>query len=411
MRISTARFQTVSISNVLEQQAKLTKLQQQLSTGRRILTPADDPAGAAQALQLAARIGNLERLQQNATLAGNQLGQEEVALEQVSNLIQRVRDLTLDAKNDSKAAADRNLIAAELRERFNELLQIANAQDGNGEYLFAGAASREAPFHVVTGREVAYTGDQTIRYVQVGPTRQLPVNHTGFDVFMRIPDGSGSFVARSTAKNQGSALIENAHLVAGATYSGSEYRLRFEENTAGELVYLVERDGELIVPAPPATDPDAAPVFVAGERIEFDGVSLIIRGEPVVGDSIEVAPAGHQSLFQTLDELITVLEQAEDTASNRAHMHNVLSNVLDNLDSARENILRVRAEVGSRLHAIDAETEGNADTLLALQTTRSKLEDLDYASAISDFSLQLVGLQAAQKTYLQVQGLSLFNLL
>src|SRR5690606_12968878 len=190
-----------------------------------------------------------------------------------------------------------------------------------------------------------------------------------------------------------------------------EYRLRFEENTAGELVYLVERDGELIVPAPPATDPDAAPVFVAGERIEFDGVSLIIRGEPVVGDSIEVAPAGHQSLFQTLDELITVLEQAEDTASNRAHMHNVLSNVLDNLDSARENILRVRAEVGSRLHAIDAETEGNADTLLALQTTRSKLEDLDYANAISDFSLQLVGLQAAQKTYLQVQGLSLFNLL
>jgi flagellar hook-associated protein 3 FlgL len=411
MRISTAQYQRVSVGNVLEQQAKLAKLQQQLSSGRRILTPADDPAGAAQALQFADKISSLERLQQNANIAANRLAQEDTSLEQTSNLIRRVRELSLDANNGSKTAADRRLIAAELRERFNELVQIGNGEDGNGEYLFAGTASRELPFVVVSGREIEYRGDQAERFVQVGPTRQLPVNHSGYDLFMRIPQGNGVFVTAANPGNTGSGVIDNGLVTDPSLLTGHDYQVRFTTNAAGELAYLVEdvTAGAIVLPAPPAVVPDDAPVYSSGEPIDFDGMSITISGTPEPGDEFNVLPATPQSLFATLDRLISVLEDAKDTPANRAQIHSTIGGVLANLDNASENILRIRAEVGSRLHAIDAEVAGNEDSTLAFKTAMSQIADLDYASAISEFQLQLVGLQAAQQSYVRLQGMSLLN--
>jgi flagellar hook-associated protein 3 FlgL len=408
MRISTAQFQKASIGNVLEQQAKLTKLQEQLSSGRRILTPADDPAGAAQALQLSGKISNLERLQQNANLAEHRLVQEESVLDQIGNLLGRVHDLTLDANNATKSAADRRLIATELRERYAELVQLANAQDGNGEYLFAGTSSRDAPFSVSGNRQVTYHGDQTERFVQVGPTRQLPVNHTGFDVFMRIPQGNGSFVTAADAGNTGSGVIDIGRVAGPAAPDGDQYQLSFVTNGDGELGYVVKN---LTTGVDEPADEADAPAFRAGEPIVFGGMSVTITGTPEPGDSFTATPAAPKSMFSTLDELISALETAEDTAASRARVNNVANSTLTNLKHGSENILRVRAEVGSRLHAIDSEVAGNEDSKLALKTALSRIEDLDYAQAISDFNLQLVGLQAAQESYVRVQSLSLFNFL
>lgn len=408
MRISTAQFQKASIGNVLEQQAKLTKLQEQLSSGRRILTPADDPAGTAQALQLSGKISDLERLQQNANLARHRLEQEESVLDQIGNLIGRVHDLTLDANNATKSAADRRLIATELRERFAELVQLANAQDGNGEYIFAGTASRDVPFSVSGNRQVTYHGDQTERYVQVGPTRQLPVNHTGFDVFMRVSQGNGSFVTAADPGNAGSGMIDMGRLSDPSAFTDADYQLEFVLNGAGELAYVVNN---LTTGGSVPADPDDAPAYVAGEPIAFDGRAVTVTGSPEVGDRFTASASAPKSLFGSLDELITVLETSEDTAASRSQVSNVANATLTNLGHGSENILRARAEVGSRLHAIDAEVAGNDDSMLALQTALSRIEDLDYAQAISDFNLQLVGLQAAQQSYVRVQSLSLFNFL
>lgn len=400
MRISTSQFQEVSIGSVLDQQAKLSKLQQQLATGRRILTPADDPAGAAQALQLAGKIEHLERLQQNATLAQNRLAQEETALDKVDNVLQRVRELSIQANNDSNSANDRRLIAAELRERFDELVQIANADDGNGEYLFAGVASRDAPFAVSGGRQVAYLGDQTERFVQVGPTRQLAVNHTGFDVFMRVGQGNGTFVTSADSGNTGTGVVDDTRVrqPGNATYP---YTVSFATDpVSGDLQYTITGGSG------PVTGN-----YEAGAAIAIDGIEITLSGTPDDGDSFEIQAAAPRSVFATVDDLITALEGADDAPAARAQLHNVVNNTLANLDQAHENVVRVRAEVGARLHAIDAEISGNEDSALGLKTTLSELEDLDYADAISKFNLQLVGLQAAQQSYVKIQGLSLFNYL
>lgn len=401
MRISTGQLQRVSINGVLDQQFKLSKLQQQLSTGRRILTPADDPAGAAQALQLANKISNMERLQQNAALARNRLAQEESTLDQVGTLIQRVQELAIAANNDSQSAADRRLTATELRERFEELVQLANARDGNGEYLFGGTASRDAPFSVSSGRQVAYRGDQNERFVQIGPARQLPVNHSGFDVFVKIPQGNGSFVTGADSANTGTGIIDNGRVLDPAAVTGADYNISFSVDPATEALQYTITGG----------NGPFSGIYEPGAAIDFDGLSVTLIGTPAVDDNFTVTAGGPRSLFATLDELITALETVEDNPAARAQLHNSVNSVLADLDQANENILRVRAEVGSRLHAIDAEVTGNEDSALALETALSQLQDLDYASAISDFSLRMVGLQAAQQAYVKVQGLSLFNLL
>lgn len=401
MRISTGQFQRASIGGVLDQQAQLSKLQQQLGSGRRILTPADDPAGAAQALQLANKISNLERLQQNANLARNRLAQEESALDQVGKLIQRVHDLALGANNDSQSAADRHLVATELRERFEELLQIANIKDGNDEYLFAGVTSRDAPFAANGARRVSYQGDQTERFVQVGPARQLPVSHTGFDVFMKIPQGNGSFITGADAGNQGTGVIDNGRVLVPAELTGADYTIAFSLDPDTEELHYTITGGN-----GPFTG-----TYESGAAIEFDGLAVSIAGVPADEDEFSISAAGPRSLFATLDELITGLESVEDDPASRTLLHNSINSVLADLDQASENILRVRAEVGSRLHAIDAEMAGNDDSTLALEGALSHIQDLDYAAAISEFNLKFVGYQAAQQSYVRMQGLSLFNLL
>jgi len=151
--------------------------------------------------------------------------------------------------------------------------------------------------------------------------------------------------------------------------------------------------------------------FEPGEAIRFDGIEVTITGVPADGDSFVLERSRPQSVFVTLQNLIDALESGGDNVIDRARVHNAIGRAIADLDQAQENVLRVRAEVGARLYAIEAELDTNENALLELKSAVSKIEDLDYAKAVSEFNLQLVGLQAAQQSYVRIQGLSLFNLL
>lgn len=403
MRISTSQFQNQSLNGVLEQQSKLAKLQQQMGTGRRILTPADDPVGASRALEISTTLQDMERIKSNADLAESKLNREESALEQAGSVLQRIRELTLQGNNASQDAANRRAIAVEIRARLDELIGIANAQDGDGEYLFAGMDSLARPF-TRTAAGVAYGGDQVERLVQVGPERQLPVNHTGFAVFMKIPNGNGDFIAAPTGGNNGTGIISPGELSDPDATRTYPYQISFALNpVSDEMEYTVtDGNGATVVAATP---------YVEEQAITFDGVTVSIKGEPADGDGFDVTPSGNQSVFTTIENVISALETGRNLPEDRALAANRINRSLTELDGAMENILKVRADVGSRMNAIDTELDGLEDATLDLETSLANIEDLDYASAISEFKLQLVGLEAAQQSFVQIQGLSLFNYL
>ncbi len=297
MRVSTNLMQQQAISAILEQQTRTARTQMQLSTGRRILSPSDDPAASASVLDLAKVIDTTKQYQRNADAAEGRLQVEEGTLGGMVDLLQRARELMVQAANGTQSAGSRKATATEVRQVLDTMVGLANTKDANGEYLFAGFKTDTQPITDDGAGTYTYNGDQGQRTLQVGPTRHVAVGDSGDSVFMNIPG-----------------------------------------STDDVFKMLYDMAGELDSNAPDATR-------------------------------------------------------------------------LNDIDAAMNNIANAQSRIGSRLNAIDTQRNVNDSAVLQFEQTRSSLEGLDYAKAVSDLNLQMTGLQAAQQSYVKVQGLSLFNYL
>lgn len=402
MRISTGQIQLQGIAAVLEQQAQLTKTQLQLSTGKRVLTPADDPAAASLGLELNQTLAVTQQYQANADSAKTRLGNEEVVLDSVTALLQNVRTLAVQANNATLGAENRAAIAVEVRQRVEELLGYANSRDGNGEYLFAGHQGQTQPFASTPGGTFTYSGDQGQRYLQIGPTRQLAVGDSGTEVFQTVRNGNGTFVTNYNAGNSGSGVI-NPGTVNG-TFVPDTYTLTFTQVLSTDpITYTVTRASDSATVASGS--------YTSGGAISFAGVQTGVSGTPANGDTFTVTPSANQDIFTTLQNLANALTAPTSAAGAQAKLNNNINRALTDIDQALGNILEVRAQVGARLNAIDAQKDLNSAFTLEVQKTLASVQDIDYAEAASRLNSQLIALQAAQQTYVKVQGLSLFDFL
>ena len=192
MRISTLNIERAGISSILDQQSKLSYTQEQVASGKRIVNPSDDPADATRILDLKKSQARTEQYQDNIVLAENRLSREDTALSNVVDVLQRVRELAIQGLNDTQGSSNRASIAGEIRQRLDELLGLANAQDASGEYLFSGYQTQTKPFDgnpfLATGASFSYVGDEGQRESQISATRQLATNDPGSEIFMGIPD-------------------------------------------------------------------------------------------------------------------------------------------------------------------------------------------------------------------------------
>ncbi len=191
MRISTSWIFQQGVNAMLDQQTTLAKTQQQLATGQRILKPSDDPSASTRVLELDQLIDTTKQYQRNSDYAEARLKLEETVLNGVGDILQRVRELTVQANNDTLSAGDRQAIAIEVRTSLDGLLQLANSKDAIGEYLFSGNKTGTRPFTDNGAGNFSYDGDQNVRSLQIGPTRQVPVGDAGENVFMKVDDGAG----------------------------------------------------------------------------------------------------------------------------------------------------------------------------------------------------------------------------
>ena len=193
MRIGTLQLFRQGVSSILEQQSKLFDIQQQLSTGKRIVKPSDDPSGAAQVMGLSESMRTTGQYQDNIRGLRSRLELEDSVLASSVNALQRARELAVQGLNDTNALEDRAAIAQEVRQIMDEVLRLSNQKDTNGDYLFAGTRGQTIPFSHDGSGTFAYAGDQGQRSIQVGPTRRIVDGDSGLDVFMKVPDGGGGY--------------------------------------------------------------------------------------------------------------------------------------------------------------------------------------------------------------------------
>ena len=553
MRVSSNMIFDQSVRTMNQQTSDLLHTQQQISTGRRILTPSDDPVAAAQALQVTQAQDINTQYATNQSNAQSSLGLEDSQLSSVSDILNSVRTLAVQGANSTLSNSDRASIATQMRASFSELLGIANATDGNGQYLFSGYQGDTQPFSATVGGNPpsTYAGDNGQRLQQVAASRQIPVSDSGNAVFNDIKSGNGLFATNYATGNTGTGIIDGGSITDPTKWNNAsnsgQYQVRFagistatgsvgvpsggftgiaagndkftlsidgaapttitiptpttpgtfNPSTAADLAALqanidtalgagvakvsVDASGHLVVTAvgattgtgvaigavpgnggmasvfgtttntapstnydivdastganngmsvfsnPPGTTSGVSTythAYTSGQPISLSGMSLYgtnatdfgasvtITGAPANGDSFSIAPSANQSVFTTLSNLITSLESnATGTPAGAAKFATDMGSALTNIDQASQNILTVRASVGSRLNEITALGSSNSTTNLQLSQTLSTLQDVDMAKAISDLTQQQTGLQAAQQSFAKVSQLSLFSYL
>jgi flagellar hook-associated protein 3 FlgL len=179
MRISTSQIFRQSVDAMLEKQRELSKTELQVASGKRILNPSDDPSASVRILDLQEAQQRLGQYQRNAEVAVAKLDQEETALQSMENLLQRVRELTVQGNSDPVGAEGRAAIATEIRQHIDSFLQLANTQDANGEYIFAGFQSQTRPFEPDGSGGFSYLGDSGQRMVKIGDSREVAIGDPG----------------------------------------------------------------------------------------------------------------------------------------------------------------------------------------------------------------------------------------
>ena len=400
MRMSSVQIFQQGLSAMLTQQQKLAETEQQLATGRRILTPSDDPVAAVQIMDITEDLARVDQYQRNANLAEGQLAREEAVLADTGNLLQRVRELVLQANNATQSPENRSAIATEIEARIDELVGLANTRDASGEYIFGGFQSQSQPFSR-QGGSVVYAGDDGQRFVQVGSSVQVAVRDSGAEVFMSVPSGNGSFSIQPDPGNSGTAVISSS--VRNGSFISDDYTVSFSQPTPTDPVtYQVTNSAAAVV---------GSGVYAAGDAIDFAGARLEFSGAPADGDTFTVEPSVNKSLFATLEDIVGALRDPATTPAGVAAVNNAMALALGDIDQGLDKVLEVRAGVGVRLQQVQSQLDINDSFNLQLQETLSGIQDLDYAEAISRFNLELTALQAAQQSYAKMQGLSLFNYL
>ena len=431
MRISTNQIYDSGTLGIQRNQQGLYQLQNQLSSGRRVLTPEDDPVAAAQALIVTQSKELATQYAENQGNAKSQLSTLESSLGAMTDLIQNVRERALQAGNGSLTNSERSFIANELQSRFDELMGLDNSDDGTGQFLFSGYQGGTRPFAISGATPTApalvspvgYSGDEGERLLQVSGGRQMPVNVSGADLLMNIRSGNGIFTTSVGGNsgggiNQGTATIDagsvtNPSLWNTAVNTHSSFRIEFSSGGSGLEYQIYNQANVAMLTAPVTFTPgQAIPLQKTTAPAASFGAQVVVSGTPAAGDQFTIAPSSNQSLFKTLQNLIGALQTPVGTATfSNTEYSNRLGAEITNLDRSLDNVSRMRADVGSRLKELVSLNDAAEDLQLQYSTTLSDLLDLDYTEAISRFTQQQMQLEAAQKSFAQIQSLSLFSIL
>jgi flagellar hook-associated protein 3 FlgL len=402
IRISTESMYQNGTAAISSAQTQLMTTELQLSSGRQINTPSDNPVGAANAASLASAISQLDQYGSNQGQAQLQLSMADSTMTSVTSLVQDAQSKLVQAGDASYSDTQRAALALGLQGDLTQLVGLANTSDGQGGYLFSGSEQSAPPFAQV-GNAVSYGGNSTLQSLQVSQNRQLQVKFSGDDVFQKIRQGNGSFVTAAKSTNAGTGVIDAGAVSNPSLLTGDNYTISFAV-AGGSTTYQVQNTT--------TGTTTTSGTFTSPTTLNFDGQQVTLSGAPASGDSFTVAPAQYQSIFTTLANAIAALQQpATGSPSATAQLQTSLTAALASTGQAMDHLTLKQAEVGTQMQQLASFTSLNSDRTLQASSAKSAIVDLDYAKAASHMAQQQTIYQAALQSYSAVSKLSLFNYL
>jgi flagellar hook-associated protein 3 FlgL len=396
MRVTQSLSQTQFLAAINTLESNINQTQNQMGSGLQFTTAAQNPTAAGSVNNFNQALAQSQQYGTNATSAQTNLNTEDNALSQVQTQLQALRTLALEANSGTLTNSNRSAIATQAAQIQNSLLALANTQNGNGEYIFGGFAAQTQPF-TLSAAGATYNGDQGQRQVQIAAGQTVADGDNGDTVFNQIKTGNGTFAVTATAANSGTGIVGATTVSNPAAYDGGTYSITF----TAPGTYQVTKAG-----APVTTG-----TYTDGGTIAFNGVQVTLSGQPATGDSFTLAPSTNQSLFTTVQNLVSALQTGVGTPASSTSLNNSINTAINNIDQALSQTSNVRATIGGRLNSITTQQSVATSQQTQLQQSISNLQSLDFASAITTLDQQNTTLSAALQAFNLTQGLSLFKFL
>jgi len=397
MRVTQNMEQAQFLTALNQLESNISTTQNGISTGLAFTTASENPVGAGLVAGYNQVLAQSQQYTSNGQSATGSLNTEDSALTQLQSQLQSLRDLALEANNATESPSDLSAIATQVQQIQGSILSLANTQDGEGNYIFAGYSTQTQPF-AQTATGATYSGDQGQRQVQIGAGQTVVVGDNGDLLFNQVKNGNGTFNVTAAGTNTGSGIIGATAVTDPADYVAGAYSINF---TAPNAYQVVSSGGTVVTSG----------TYTSGQAITFAGTQVTLSGAPAAGDSFAVAPSTDQSVFTTVQNLANALQQSTATPAGQAQLNNSIVSAINGIDQALNQTQTVQTSVGARLNTITTAQAVATTQQTQLQQSISNIQSLDYASAVTNLDSQSTTLSAAMEAFTQTQGLSLFKYL
>ena len=418
-RLGTANTYDNALRNLQTRQTALANLQENLTSGKRVVVASDDPTGAAQAERSLTRIARIASDQRALEAQRNSITAAESALGDVTDALQGFRELVVSAGNATFTPAERRSVALQLTGLRDQVFALSNRKDSNGLPLFGALGSALTPFVGPTAPPQDYTFNGLPGQTASSEVA-IPSALDGDSAFMHQPARDGVYnvtvssatglIPPSRALRTTNVTVTNPTLVNGSSYSIAFTAV--DTTTVPGTTTVTYDVTETPNVGGPFTGLTASyPTILTGDKAgtgsipitAMPGLALTITGTPAAGDTTKVDTG--RSIFSVLDDAIRDI----GGAGNNNAASQAVSQALFNIDIGMDRVSSERGRAGDLLNRADRITTNQEKRSIQLEADRSRAEDLDMIKGISDFQNQQTGYQAALQSYAQVQKLSLFN--
>ncbi|CAH0540880.1 flagellar hook-associated protein FlgL [Vibrio marisflavi] len=383
-----------SIQNdIRRQEAKIHHNQAQLASGKKLLSPSDDPLAAHYIQELGQQSEQIRQYLSAITLVRNRLENHEVIIDNAENFTDEARRTLMEMINGSLSAEDREAMKRELTELADNFLVLSNVQDASGNYIFSGTKPKTQPFFRDNEGRVTYNGDDYQRKMKVANSLEVPINDPGSKVFMEIDNPFGDYEPQYQLQEGSELLFERARNL--DPDDKSIYTVTFNELPNGQFGYQLEQDGSTV----------QSGEYDSSVGIKYNELTIQLKGQVTAGDSLSLEPRKTFSVFDTFKDALEYSTGSVSDASNTAK----LQQLVQEFHAAFIHLNKARSDVGARLSTIDFQEQQHEDFQLSLKKSKSTFEDLDYAQAVIEFNENERALKASQLAFGKTKDLTLFN--
>jgi flagellar hook-associated protein 3 FlgL len=393
MRISTNQIYTQNLRSISANQSALSETQDQLSTGKKLTKPSDDPVGAAKLIRITEELDKITQYNRNTNLLKSSLEQQETVLSSIKDSANRARVLSVQAGNG---------LMKQIR---NEIFDLMNSQNSGGEYIFAGYQSQTQAFsynYANPGNKFSFNGDTGTNIIRVSDSVTLKTSSSGQDIFQNVY-ARKNFSVDSTSMNNVAQLEVKDH-TAFERFHQSMYEPGNIANN--QLEFTMINASELQVTQLGTGDILDVVSFASGDKFQYQGMEIEMDANVGQSTIIALDPPQKKNIAETLNDFIEALES--DTIS-AGEFSKRLSDAIVGIDNAMDKISIESSSIGGRLNIADSIYASNLDMEVANKKAQATIEDLDYAEATTRFAKQETALEAALATFPKVSSLSLFQ--